>query len=88
MVGTQCKNKGQLGVKPAEAIGIGGDRQQHVTRLTKGTHLLRKNLFVAVIIGNGRDDGAVGGQRNRAQFWALALKTPHKLGRKMLRICG
>ena len=45
-------------------------------------------MVVAVIVGNGCDDRAVGGQGYGSEFWAFTLKAADKFCRKVLRICG
>ena len=75
-------NSGQhIGRVPA-----GGYGQQHITGRAQRAHLAGKNNVEIVIVGDGRDDGTVGGQCDGALLGALAFKPPYKLCRKVLSI--
>ena len=45
---------------------------------TPSAHLARENAVEIVVVGDGRPDGGVGGERNRTQFGTLTLEASHK----------
>lgn len=49
------------------AVAAGGDRQQHITWPGMGRKLAGKNMFISVIVSDGRKSRGVTVQRNGSQ---------------------
>ncbi len=74
------------GLNNVRRIAAGGNRQQHIARLTQRTNLFGEDFVVAVVVGNRGDGGGVGGQRDSGQARSLALETVEQLRGKVLSI--
>ena len=76
------------GLDDIRGVAAGGNRQQYIARLAECADLLGEDLVVAVVVGDGGDGRAVGGQGDGRQAGALALETVEQLGGEMLGIAG
>jgi hypothetical protein len=58
----------------------------HVPFVNKVFQLAGKNIFVGIIVGDGRHGGAVGGERHRGQSGTIFFEPAGQFGRQMLRV--
>ena len=67
-------------------VAGGGNCKQDVAGLAERLDLFRKNIAVAVVVADGRDDRGVGGQGDRRQRETFALETANQLCREVLAV--
>ncbi|MNF63672.1 hypothetical protein D3C84_453800 [compost metagenome] len=69
-------------------VAAGGNCQKYIARLAECADLLGKDFVVAVVVGDGRDGRAVGGQCHGGQARALALEAVEQFRGKVLGVAG
>src|SRR3989454_7196649 len=72
----------------ARGAAAGGDGERDVAPGAERAHLAREHLVVAVVVGDGGERRAVGGERDGGQRPPLALEPPDELRREVLRVGG
>src|SRR5581483_6247682 len=67
-------------------LAAGAKCHQQVARLPQRTYLARKDILIAVIVGDRGDDREVGRERDDGVWGALAFETSYQFGGQMLRL--
>ena len=69
-------------------VAGGRDGEQDIAGMAEAADLLGENLVERVVVADGGQDRAVGGQGDGGQFLALGLEAADQFGGEVLRVAG